>query len=152
MAPPKGHAPYPGCETGGAPRKYDDAFIEKLADELDEWLKDEKNCYLGKFFDIKGLNPDYGVDFSAINEKFSRSYYRAKKSQETRIYVGALNNKYNARIAEFGLMHNHGWATKAENKVTATVSLPVEIFNQTKELIDDKTATEDAERGRSSCY
>jgi len=34
MPAPLNHPPYPGCETGGRPRKYSTEDIERFADEL----------------------------------------------------------------------------------------------------------------------
>jgi len=48
MGAPKGHPPYPGCETGGRPKKWTDEALEKLADHLLDTL--EKALMIPRFF------------------------------------------------------------------------------------------------------
>lgn len=142
-APPKGHPPYNVNGEGGRPTYYTDEFIEKLADELDIWIQDESRTWLNQFFHDKKINPDYGSTWDKKNSRFSSSYRNALKIQESRIYVGALKNKFNSKMACFGLMNNHGWTEKAEQKISGDAANPLAIlFNQSKELISDEPSSE----------
>ena len=68
---PPGHAPYPGCETGGVEKKYD---REKMADDLIEWVHDEDN------WDIKAWRVRHMIsrklvkDLCDSSDKFLNAY------------------------------------------------------------------------------
>lgn len=151
MPAPKGHPAYNVNGEGGRPAIYDDSTLDNLAFELDEWIKDESEIWLKDFFLQRFIEPNYCDQFCNRHERFRLSHSRAKQIQEARLFKGALKNKFSTKMAEFGLMHNHGWATKTESKISGDPTSPLLcILNQTKELIDDKT--ESNESGRTSCY
>lgn len=71
MAPPKGHAPYPGCETGGVARKYD---RDLLADDLIEWVKDSDNWTIKKWRIKHMITLEMVQDLRESSDKFRQAY------------------------------------------------------------------------------
>lgn len=141
MPAPKGHPPYPGCETGGRPRKYTEEFLCELAEKLDVWIENENNLWIKYFFLDNKLDPEMADEFCSYNEKFRLSYKKSMKYQEGRMFNGALINKFNANITKFGLMNNHGWSEKSEQKISGDANNPLNVlFNHSKELIDESKA------------
>lgn len=137
MPAPLGHPPYNKNGEGGRPRLYDEKYLEILADKLDDWIKIEDNLWIKYFFIENELDPNISDTFCERSERFRLAYKKAQSIQEGRIYLGSLKNKLNARMAEFGLMHIHGWATRSESKISGDASNPfMIIMNQTKELVD----------------
>ena len=83
MAAPKGHKPYPGCETGGRPRiKWTDESIEMEADAFWQWLQRPESIWFESFAIERGYPPDFISRWAKINDKFSRVYIFAKGWQK----------------------------------------------------------------------
>lgn len=144
MAAPKGHAPYLGCETGGRPVIYDEDFINKQADKLKAWFKqNEENVFFDDFCLLQDLDPDLMSEWANINQKFSGVYKTAKKWQESRLRNGVLKKGYNNGIATLVLTNHHGYVTtKTETKHSGDPLSPLSIMVQeaqgtSKDLVDD---------------
>lgn len=73
MAPPKGHPPYPGCETGGRPYIWTDELIEHEAQLLIEWAKKESSLVLGKHYGERGYHYWHAMDWSKRNHMFEEA-------------------------------------------------------------------------------
>jgi|SRR5580700_4600214 hypothetical protein len=73
MAPPIGHPPYPGCETGGRPQKWTDERIEEEALFLIEWAKKEKSLVLGKHYAERGYTYAEASRWAKKNDFFSHA-------------------------------------------------------------------------------
>jgi DNA-packaging protein gp3 len=143
MPAPLGHPPYPGCETGGRPRKYTTEYIENLADVLIEWLQDENNYWFKDFCIERKIDPDFMTIWAKENEKFAGAYKLAKSIQESRIFKGAMIDSFNASLSKFALMNCHGWTDKQETKVSGDSSNPLsfvlsQIDGKTKDLVSDE--------------
>lgn len=143
MPAPKGHEPYPGCETGGRPTKYTTEVIEALADEFLEWLKVSTHVWFKDFCLDRDINPDLMSEWAANNKKFSGVYKLAKERQESRLINGGLVNAYNSGIVKFVLGNAHGWVDKQETKISGDAVNPLEfilknIDGTTKELVNEE--------------
>jgi hypothetical protein len=143
MVAPKGHKPYAGSETGGRPPKFTDSDIDKFADELMIWIKNEENYWLKDFCLEKGMHSNYMAEWAKSNQKFGCAYNTCKEIQESRMFKGAMVEKFNAGMAKFALMNNHAWADKQESKISGDATNPLSfiysaIDGKTKDLIDDK--------------
>src|SRR5208337_5317700 len=110
MVAPKGHEPYPGCETGGAPKKYDDAFIEEEAKAFEEWMKKPGSIYFKRFAFDRGYSQQRLSEFAEVNQKFSETFKRAKEWQEVRLAEGGLVNEFNAGFCKFVMGNACGWS------------------------------------------
>lgn len=143
MPAPKGHPPYPGCETGGRPQKYTKELLDNLADKLTEWMAIDKNLWLNNFFTDNYMPVD-GIDtYCNRSEKFSLAYKHAKTVQESKIFVRALERRYDGTMARFGLMNNHGWAEKSKTEISGNANNPLNVlFNHSKELVGEKAHEE----------
>lgn len=142
MSAPKGHEPYPGCETGGRPVKYTKKFIEAEADAFLEWSSRKDSFWFEDFAIQRGYDPDLLSMWANGNEKFSGAYKRAKARQKSLLIKGGLFNKLNANIVKFVLNNVFGWSERQETKVSGDASNPLAfiltaIDGGTKELKDD---------------
>lgn len=142
MPAPKGHSPYAGCETGGRPRRYSTEDIEKYANELIEWMKDESRFWLKDFCLERDIDPDFMSEWSRENEKFNGAYKLAKGLQESRIFKGSMVEIFNSGMSKFALMNCHGWADKQESKISGDTGNPLSFVLQsvdgsTKELVNE---------------
>ena len=77
MPAPMGHEPYPGCETGGRPKKYTPEFIENEAEAFETWIADPKNLWFEDFAFSRGYSAKLLSMWAKENEKFSEAYERA---------------------------------------------------------------------------
>ena len=126
--------------AGGAPPEWTDSVIEKMADELLLWLKKPDNVWFKDFCLDQDINPHYMTVWAKRNTKFHAAYELAKHKQESKIYNGALRNRYNSKIAAFGLMNNHGWAEKSKTEISGNANNPLNVlFNHSKELVNSNT-------------
>lgn len=140
MAAPKGHKPYPGCETGGRPRKYSTEDIERFADELIAWIKVESHFWIKDFALERMIDPKYLSEWAKENEKFREAWSLAKAYQESRIFKGAMIENFNTGMSKFALVNNHGWADKTEAKISGDAVNPLAFLlqkadGQSKDLV-----------------
>jgi len=147
MVAPKGHAPYPGCETGGRPRRHSTEDVERFADELIVWIKKESSFWLKDFCLERDIDPDYMSIWAKENEKFAGAYKIAKSFQESRIFKGAMQETFNTTMSKFALMNCHGWADRQETKMSGDAVNPLaflikESAQSTKELVNESYESE----------
>ena len=117
MPAPKGHPPYPGCETGGKPKIFTDEVIDNLADILQKWGKDDKNIFIEDFCLENDLRPSNIHIFEKKNEKFARAYEKIKLKQKTAIFKGGLSKKFSFPMCALLLYHNHGISQQIQEKI-----------------------------------
>lgn len=142
MPAPKGHKPYAGAETGGCPERYTDAFIEREATLLLEWLKNDCNVYFKKFALERGYHPQRLSEFAQKNKKFSEALEKAKAWQELRLIEGGLQGGYNATITKFVLTNCHNWTDRTQQTLSGDTVNPLSFILQscdgkTKALVHD---------------
>lgn len=144
MPAPKGHPPYPGCETGGRPKIYNDEFIEKEADLLEEWTtsyKDSINMFIEDFAFERGYSYRRIAEWKDQNEKFAHAYERFFQKQKTLLIKGSLSGKLKHNMCALILGNSHGIYAKTEQKITGSSEEPLEFLlndmNPSKELVND---------------
>jgi len=142
MPAPKGHAPYPGCETGGRPKKYTKEFIEKEAEAFDKWMKIETSLWYEDFAMERGYDPDQLSIWAKENEKFSGVYRRSQAWQKSLLIKNGLLNKFNSSITKLVLANTCGWTDKTESKFSGDSANPLafilsSVDGTTKELVND---------------
>lgn len=142
MAPPKGHAPYPGCEKGGRPKIYTKEFVDKEADLLEEWMKDKNNLFIGDFCFNRPYTDGRIDEFVKISDKFALTYERFKMRQKTEIFKGGLKRKFAHPMCALILSHDYGIHQKTEQKVTGDIENPLafvvsNIDGSTKDLVNE---------------
>jgi hypothetical protein len=98
----------------GRHRKYDDKFIEALADKLDAWFKNSSHYYLGAFCAENGLYPELISDFAKKSPAFAQALKRAKQVQEARLVDRSMNKEFNPAGAIFALKNVAGWRDKQD--------------------------------------
>jgi hypothetical protein len=143
MPAPKGHEPYPGCETGGRPTKYTVEFIEAEADQLEEWMKRKDSVWFEDFAFERGYHTNRLKEFASENEKFSWTYQRCQDRQKSLLIKGGLLKKFNYNMCQLLLGHSYGIVAKQETKVSGDSALTLllqEIDGRSKDLIhNDRT-------------
>ena len=142
MPAPKGHEPYPGCEKGGRPKKYDDAFIEKEAVELEKWIEKPCSPWFEDFANQRGYSPDYLSEWAKVNEKFFGAYKRFQAMQKSILIKGGLSNKFNPSFTKFVMANTCGWSDKTESKISGDAANPLaflmqQVDGKSKDLIND---------------
>jgi len=109
MPAPKGHPPYAGCETGGAPVYWTPERIEAEADALREWLKDKNNFYFHDFCYERDLPEEWPSRFAKKNEKFRQAYKKARLKQQIVMSKNALFKKFDSGFSKWFLQCNYKW-------------------------------------------
>jgi hypothetical protein len=142
MPSPKGHAPYPGCETGGRPKTYTKEYLDNLADEFSEWIKNEDNYWFKSFALDRDILPERLSEWARENDKFAKAYHLAKHKQEERIFKGATSGKFNAQMAKFGLANCHKWSERSETTISGNAENPLHFLlsgveGRSKDLVND---------------
>lgn len=143
MPAPKGHEPYPGCETGGTPKIYTKEFIENEADELEKWMnKKEGNIFIKDFCFERHLRFQRISEWVKENEKFSDIYERLQMKQETAMFKGGLSKKFSYPMCAMILSHFHGIVAKTEQKIIDNRSDSLDfalntINNTSKDLVNE---------------
>jgi hypothetical protein len=114
MPAPKGHLPYPGCETGGTPKRFTDEFIEKEADAFEEWMNRPESIWYKDFALERGYDPDQLSIWAKENEKFAGVYKRSQSWQQSKLVKGGLLSVYNSTITKLVLANTCGWSDKQQ--------------------------------------
>jgi hypothetical protein len=114
MPAPKGHPPYPGCETGGRPKIWTDERIEEEADALVEWLKEKQNFLFMDFIYERGLLEEYPSRFAKKNEKFNQAYRKARIKQQNVIIKNGLFKKFDSGLTKWFLQCNYKWKEETD--------------------------------------
>ena len=120
MPPPKGHAPYPGCETGGKPKVQTTEFIEKEAEALLEWSQNSTNLFFNTFALKRGYAPQRLSEWAKKNDKFREAYELATAWQESKLVEGGLKSSLNSGFTKFVLVNKHEWKEKVEETKATT--------------------------------
>ena len=141
MPAPLNHPPYNQNGEGGRPRRYSTEDVEKFADELIDWMKNDSRFWLKDFCLERDIDPDFMAEWARENEKFNGAYKLAKGLQESRIFKGSMKEIFSGSMSKFALMNCHGWADKTESKISGDAVNPLAFILQnvdgtTKELID----------------
>lgn len=142
MPAPLGHPNYDTEHKAGRPRKYSTEDIERFADELVAWMKNDNNNFWLKDFCLeKSIDPDFMSEWASENERFNGAYKIAKSFQESRIFKGSMLNTFNSTMSKFALTNNHGWVDKTEQKISGDVTHPLAFLMQkadgeTKDLVN----------------
>ncbi len=125
MGAPKGHKPYPGCEKGGAPKKWTSERIEKEAAAFEEWMKFPDSIWYKDFALERGYLPDLLSDWAKTNEKFSRVYRKSQEWQQSKLLKGGLLNHFNAGFTKFVMGNTCGWYDKQQ--ISGDASNPIAV-------------------------
>lgn len=114
MAPPKGHPNYDIEHKAGRTKKYTKEFIEKLADDLEKWIKNGKFLWFERFAIQHDLNPDLMSEFAEINDRFCGVYQQAKAYQRIILFEGGLLKKFQYNMVQLILGNQYGIFDKKE--------------------------------------
>lgn len=139
---PKGHPNYDTEGLAGRPKKYDDAFIEKEAVELEKWIEKPNSVWFEDFANQRGYSPDYLSMWAKQSQRFSGAYERARALQKSILVRGGLTNKFNANFTKFVMANTCGWSDRQETKLSGDATNPLafvmqQIDGKTKELLDE---------------
>lgn len=139
MPAPKNHKPYPGCERGGRPVKYNIEFIEAEADAFEAWMQRENSLWYKDFALERGYLPDQLSEWAKTNEKFSRVYRKSQEWQQSKLIKGGLLNQFNAGFTKFVMGNTCGWSDKQQ--IGGDVANPLSFLLQridgsSKDLVD----------------
>ena len=100
---------------------YSKKQIEKLADELIEWMNEkdekgnEKNWWINNFAIEKKIPVKEFRDLEKKNKKFKSALEYATEIQEAKIVEKGIGKQSNATFIMFILKNIHGWKTNPES-------------------------------------
>jgi hypothetical protein len=137
MPAPKGHEPYPGCEKGGRPPRFD---IEGEADAFEAWMQREDSIWYKDFALERGYLPDQLSEWARKNEKFARVYKKSQEWQQSKLLKGGLLNKFNAGFCKFVMGNTCGWYEKQQ--ISGDSANPLQFLLESvdgtsKDLVDE---------------
>lgn len=89
MPAPKGNQ-FAFGNSGPAPSKYTEEFIEEEAKAFVLWFSQPQNIYFKRFALERGYPPDMLAEFARKSEVFKRAYLFAKEWQECKIVEGVV--------------------------------------------------------------
>lgn len=84
--------PKPGLPWG-RPIKHTQEFIDREREALEEWLKEDDNCFVKDFAVERRYNKDTLLSFKKKCPLFSRTYEIALAKQETWMWKRGFNNQ-----------------------------------------------------------
>jgi hypothetical protein len=141
MGAPKGHAPYPGCEKGGAlgylgaPESiYTQELLEELGKGLVEWIQQKGNIWCNGYFCTKGILKDTVRRLGERNPKFKEYLDTAKQIQEHKLLSEPYYKKADGNHARWMLARHHkgDWEDKPmviQEKDEENISKSMEAVN-----------------------
>jgi len=144
MPAPKGHPPYPGCETGGRPKRFTTEFIEAEAEAFEGWSKRKDVLWYEDFASERGYCPSNLSVWAKENEKFRQAYTRMYFWQKSLLVRGGLLNKFNSSVTRI-LLNKFGF--EEQPKIVNVVggdTVDARIKKQdgsTKDLVDESRPT-----------
>ena len=97
-------------------KKYTDPEIERIADEMLEWFKEDKNVWLSDFAIQKLISRQRFSCFAKKNEYFNYVYDICKAMQESKLVKIGMSKRANATMAIFALKNVAGWRDTIEQK------------------------------------
>ncbi len=149
MPAPKAHKPYPGCETGGRPKKYTEQFLDIEADALNEWIKDKQNIFIEDFCLERNYHDSRIPEFVRDNEKFSDAYNKLKMKQRVSLFKGGLTKKFAYPMCALLLGHNHGIVAKHEEEKEQVQNITYHVnYGNSEQVLPKALPTSDSTRSK----
>jgi len=89
--------------------------LNKLGDELVDWMKSDKdNVWLKEFATLKGFPAGNISRYSKQSKYFAEKLAIAKDMQESKLVKGVLDKHYSPTFVKFILKNEAGWKDKIE--------------------------------------
>ena len=132
MAPPKGHPPYNVNGEGGRPFAWSDEFIEKEAEDFEEWMKVSGNIFLERFTFEKKYPTRRFLEWIEQNrsDRLSHAYTIFKDKQRLALFESGLTGKFKFPMCQMILGNSHGIYLKTEQQVTGSATNPLHFILQ----------------------
>lgn len=85
----------------GATKVYDDAYIERIAKDLDKWAEKSDSLFLDQFI---GNHPEFFTlqrlsEWADLNKVFGETFSKVKKKLCGRIKAGSMHKSYDGNFA-----------------------------------------------------
>ena len=97
-----------GKHPGGAPPKYTDEVLSKIAKEMLVWFKKKRNWWLKDFAIQKGIVWRYLIELAKEHQELSDALELCKEIQESKL-VHKMFLPYQDRPGAFALKNVAGW-------------------------------------------
>lgn len=111
-------------------KRWTDAQIEDLANDLIKWYEAEENIWLGSFATQHKISRQRISEFAKKNSYFKECYQLALSIQESKLVERGLNKKATPVFEIFILKAKHNWRETQEETSTVqniTIKLPEQI-------------------------
>jgi len=109
----------------------DPHFYEKLADELEIWVRTEQ-FLLADFMSMRGYDQKQVERWASEHERAGRAYQNAIKHEENYIVKNALTRKFDGGFARFYLINRHHYRN-TDNDDTSGLKGPITLLTQRPE-------------------
>lgn len=117
---------------------YSDKTIERIADQLIDWIyADDNNYSLSRFALDIGTHRQRFPEWAKRNKKFRHAYELAKQKQEWYMFDGALHQRLSSNMAKFALVNHHEWVDRTETTVKQE-PLFAQISEATQKKLEQK--------------
>lgn len=94
-----------------------DIDLNKLGEELIQFMNEPKNLWLKEFAIMKGFPSEYLSRYAKKSESFNHSLKKAKDIQEAKLVRMGFSKKFNPAFVIFALKNVAGWRDKSENEI-----------------------------------
>lgn len=137
----KGHPNYDVNGMAGRPKKWNEEKIEELAESLDKWIADaverrDQFWWWDWCFDV-GLDQSKVSNIARENERFRKSYEKAKQWQEAVILKHSLTKKLSEGMSKFFLVNQYSdrWKEKQSDEKDKAPPLDAIVETQNENIL-----------------
>lgn len=141
MAAPKGNQ-YAKGNKGGRPPTYDDAYIEKQAQLLEEWIDSEDNddkVYIGAFAKDKPYPYLTMQEWPSKNEVFRKAWLKAKDWQLLNFMKKGLTKRWDPNFVQYVMARvcsnewRKSWDAPKEENTDRNINVTIKKITKEKE-------------------
>ena len=121
-------------DKGGRPTKFSPLMLKASIEYIKgEYTKQEAIPTMAGLSIYLDVNEDTLYEWLKKGQEFSEAIKRLKSSQKMKLITGGLIKKYDASMAKFELLNNHGYKEKSEVEHSGKINVP-ELEKLTNEI------------------
>lgn len=96
------------------PNKYTPEFVNKLTQDLVEFMKSKEGIWLKDFAIKNGIPAEYLSRLAKDHPEFAKALQMAKDLQESKLLKGGLSGKFPTAMVIFALKNVAGWRDRQD--------------------------------------
>ena len=128
------------AKAWGRPKIFDDAFMEKEADEFLTWMAEPCNLWFEDFALERGYLPRRMYEWEKKNSRFKPAFEAVSAMQKSKLIKGGLFEETNPGFTKFVMANACDWYEKKVIKpelTSKTEDILSKIDGGSKELVAD---------------